>query len=71
MIKVPCKDCTQRNISCHSDCEKYLEYKRLAQEDKQKRSEYWQKHKPITKRALFAIGLRIDYNHKHNGRNSG
>ena len=36
---VPCKDCTERHIRCHSECERYKEFKkrnaeRLAREAK-------------------------------------
>jgi hypothetical protein len=34
MVKPPCKNCTERSISCHSTCEKYLSYRE--QLDKQK-----------------------------------
>lgn len=26
-MESPCKDCLDRKIGCHSDCEKYVEYK--------------------------------------------
>lgn len=26
MLTGPCKDCTERHLSCHSDCERYLSY---------------------------------------------
>ena len=28
MLKAPCKDCPERHYLCHSECEKYLEYKK-------------------------------------------
>lgn len=27
-IKVPCKNCSDRHMSCHSTCEKYLKFKK-------------------------------------------
>ena len=27
-MKVPCKDCPDRHYKCHSECEKYIEYKK-------------------------------------------
>ena len=27
-MKVPCKDCPNRQVGCHSTCEKYIEYKK-------------------------------------------
>ena len=27
-LKAPCKGCTQREIGCHANCEKYLDYKK-------------------------------------------
>lgn len=26
MREVPCKDCQDRKVNCHSDCEKYKEF---------------------------------------------
>ena len=26
-LNTPCKDCTERHIACHSECEKYKAYK--------------------------------------------
>lgn len=31
MIKIaPCKDCEDRELGCHSKCEKYIEYKKCS-----------------------------------------
>lgn len=27
--KAPCKDCSERHIGCHANCEEYLHYARL------------------------------------------
>ena len=27
-MKAPCKDCPDRQVNCHSTCEKYIEYKK-------------------------------------------
>ena len=27
-IKVPCKNCSDRHMTCHSTCEKYLKFKK-------------------------------------------
>ena len=47
-IKVPCKDCKDRQIGCHSKCEKYLEFKKQNDEikrkqriEKQAEYDYW------------------------------
>lgn len=32
----PCKDCEDRQIGCHSICEKYIQYKRIRDEERQK-----------------------------------
>ena len=44
----PCKDCPDRTLGCHSNCEKYIafqqnlaEEKALAYERRRKESEYW------------------------------
>lgn len=26
-LKAPCKDCADRHIGCHGECEKYIKYK--------------------------------------------
>lgn len=31
----PCKDCLDRQIGCHSSCEKYLEWNRQHKKDKE------------------------------------
>lgn len=33
----PCKDCQERQLGCHSTCEKYLEYNAWAIENRKKR----------------------------------
>ena len=27
-MKAPCKDCSERCLNCHSDCEEYFKYRR-------------------------------------------
>ena len=27
-MKAPCKDCPDRQVNCHSTCEKYIEFKK-------------------------------------------
>ena len=34
MIKAPCKDCVDREPSCHSSCEKYISWKKEFDEQK-------------------------------------
>ena len=34
-VKSPCKDCPNRQIGCHSKCEKYQEYARFCEEQRQ------------------------------------
>lgn len=31
-----CKDCTERHIGCHSECDKYIQEKQLLEEEKKK-----------------------------------
>lgn len=35
MASAPCKDCQDRFSGCHSSCEKYLEFKKKDQEEKE------------------------------------
>lgn len=37
MIKAPCKNCDSRFVGCHSKCEKYLEYKSVIDNVREKR----------------------------------
>lgn len=37
MAKVPCKDCPDRVVSCHSTCIKYLEYREQRDADNEAR----------------------------------
>ena len=30
-MKAPCKDCPERSVTCHSECEKYLAFKEYRQ----------------------------------------
>ena len=30
----PCKDCEERHVGCHSECEKYIEFKRKLRREK-------------------------------------
>lgn len=39
MPKAPCKDCPDRQVGCHSTCEKYIEFKKEADEQRLKRIE--------------------------------
>lgn len=36
-MNAPCKDCPNRQIGCHSKCEKYQEYARFCEEQRQNR----------------------------------
>ena len=41
-IKCPCKDCEEREVACHSTCEKYKKYKeKLAKLPKDKREDVY------------------------------
>jgi hypothetical protein len=37
LLKAPCKDCPNRHYLCHSECEKYIEYKKQNDEIREKR----------------------------------
>ena len=36
-MKVPCYKCEDRELHCHSTCEKYLEYSKQKEEDREMR----------------------------------
>ena len=35
---VPCKDCPDRRVGCHAECEKYREYDAALRKDRDKRA---------------------------------
>lgn len=42
VVEVPCKDCTKRQLHCHSSCEAYREYRRSREQvyaEKMKRAD--------------------------------
>ena len=39
MITVPCKDCTDRNLGCHSTCGQYIRFKQEKEQEAQTRRE--------------------------------
>lgn len=36
LINSPCKDCTERHVGCHAECEKYRKAKEETEEAKEK-----------------------------------
>ena len=39
-MQAPCKDCTDRQLGCHSVCEKYKEYAKHNEERRKLREKY-------------------------------
>ena len=37
MILSPCKDCTDRHIGCHSTCEKYIDFRKRCDKEREDR----------------------------------
>jgi len=35
-VYAPCKDCPDRHIKCHASCERYADYKKRANEEREK-----------------------------------
>lgn len=31
----PCKDCKDRNVGCHSTCQKYIEFQRINEQERE------------------------------------
>lgn len=44
----PCRNCSNRTITCHSTCVKYKIFKSLLNEEKQRKKEYDEKYKCYT-----------------------
>lgn len=46
-IEAPCKDCDERHPHCHGECEKYKEYKRVSEKNKEeyRKSLIWEKYR--------------------------
>lgn len=36
MVQSPCKNCPERHVACHSSCEKYINYRKTLESDKDK-----------------------------------
>lgn len=49
MVTFPCKCCTDRHDSCHSNCERYLECKKKQQAEAKALHEWKKKHTVIKK----------------------
>lgn len=49
-MDAPCKDCKDRSMTCHSECEKYLLFKRERERNKQ---EYLKKRQGTDYRSAF------------------
>lgn len=65
MLKSPCMDCPDRQLGCHSDCEKYIYFQNRHKEEKARISEakiadgeYWAVRKYSKERAMKARGER-------------
>lgn len=41
-MKVPCKDCTERTLNCHSTCERY---KQFFEENEKRKAELLESHR--------------------------
>ena len=61
----PCKDCENRELGCHSNCEKYLEFRKVIDH---KNKEY-RKNKEIYEYALASI-TKSQMKHNHSYGNS-
>ena len=45
MVGISCKNCNDRTPTCHSNCEKYLQWKKDFEEYKKMRNSKERKHK--------------------------
>ena len=54
MLTAPCKDCPDRYPKCHTECEKYIEFRKNRDEylKKKKDAKYkeWVLHRPMKRR---------------------
>ena len=39
-VVAPCKDCQERKIGCHTDCERFSDYRKATEESKEQFDEY-------------------------------
>ena len=39
-MNIPCKDCENRKVGCHGNCQKYAAYQRENEKKKQARRDY-------------------------------
>nr|DAI77800.1 MAG TPA: hypothetical protein [Caudoviricetes sp.] len=65
-MTAPCKNCQDREVGCHSKCDRYAEYNRQREDIRQKRL-----HDAQTDPSIFLAGnaTKIKWeNHKHRRR---
>lgn len=44
-ISCPCKDCEEREMKCHVNCDKYKQYQKEMQSRKQHQKDVWQSNR--------------------------
>ena len=64
-INAPCKECSERHASCHSECEKYKEFRMKVDTDNAKRRKYEWQHNSYRK-----LGKRVRKRKNYNERNT-
>jgi hypothetical protein len=50
----PCKDCTDRTVGCHSDCERYMTWKLSSSEKPRTYMSHTKRHKRNRRRRVYA-----------------
>ena len=59
MSLVPCKDCPERQLGCHSSCSKYLRYRKEVDKENKIRREKEQMNRLVGEDAYFRNGRRV------------
>ena len=65
-MKVPCLDCPDRHLGCHSSCERYIHYQRRHQEVKEQiynakavENEWWMFRNEAKEKIIRSKGTKI------------
>lgn len=70
VVEAPCKDCTKRQLHCHSSCEAYREYRRYREQvyaEKMKRADESDFMRAVKRKAAL-ISIRTQLSDKRRRR---
>lgn len=61
-LEAPCHRCTDRHVTCHTNCERYLEFKKTLEKKKEELMEMRKKEMcPRSRRSLKKMNAKLNY----------